>query len=220
MPESVVIDFTNVKDRDFNIKHLPPGDYPAKITKVIDHQAKSGNDNWLYSFTITTGPGKGAVYPYYAGLDTEQAWKIRNIYAACGVTIPKKKVRLKREQVLNRTCAVTLDDDEYEGKLKSVIAAVIPLSDIGKGDEDVAEADEDDEEVEETPLPRRRKAKPAAVVEAEEEEEAEDEDEDEEEAAPPPRRTKPKPAAAKAKPKPAVAEDDDDELEELELEDL
>lgn len=218
MPESVVIDFTNVRDRDFNIKHLPPGDYPAKVTKIIDHVAKSGNANWLYSFTITSGPGKGAVYPYYAGLDTEQAWKIRNIYSACGVVIPKKKVRLKREQVLNRTCAITLDDDEYEGKLKSVIAAVIPLSDL-EGDDGVADADEEDEEVAEAPTPIRKpkpKPKPAPVEEDEEEaEETEDEDEDEEEAAPPPRK-KAKPAAAK---KPAVAEDDD-ELEELELEDL
>lgn len=223
MPAEFVGDFTNVKERDFNIKHLPPGDYPARIIKVDDHVAKSGNNNWLYTFEITSGPGKGAKYPYYVGLDVDSLWKIKQLYAGCGLNIPKKKVKLKRDQTLNKTCGISLDDDEYEGKLKSVITAVIPVADIGAADDDDVVDEDELEEEEPAPVKKAAKKKAAPVVEEEDEEEIDlgDDEEEEEEPPPPPRRTKKAaPAKAAAKKRAAAAEVDEDELEELEIEDL
>lgn len=222
MPDTFVGDFTNVKERSFRIKHLPPGDYSARVTKVDDHTSKDGNANWLYTIEVTSGPGKGASYPYYVGLKTDQLWKIKGLYSACGLNIPKKKMRLKREQCLGKSLGITLDDDEYEGKLKSIIVDCIPLSEVGKADDDDV-ADEDEEEIEEepTPKPKARKAKPAPEPEEDEDEveEEEDEEEEEEEPPPPPRKKKAAPAKAAAKKRAAPAVDDD-ELEELEIEDL
>jgi hypothetical protein len=222
MPDTFVGDFTNVEERDFKIKHLPSGDYPARVTKVIDHTSKDGNPNWLYTITITSGPGKGAAYPYYVGLDTKQLWKVKQLYAGCGLNIPKKKVRLKREQCLGKECGISLEDDEYEGKMKSVISAVIPLSEIGQADDDDV-AEEEEEEVEETPPPRaKKKSRPAPPpVEEDEDDEIDlgDDEEEEEEPPPPPRKKKAAPAKAAAK-KRAAPVVDEDELEELEIEDL
>jgi len=204
MPDSFVGDFSKVKERSFNTKRMPEGEYRAKIVKIGDHDSNSGKPNWLYTVKLVDHPT--AVYPYYVGLSQEQLWKIRNLYEACGVHIPKKKARLRRDQLLNKTLGVVLEDDEYEGKPKSVIADVIPFDEVSATPDN---AEEEDEEVEDKET-------------EEEEEEAEEEGEEEEEEEPP---AKPKKKAAakatkaKAKPKPKAAADDD-ELEEIEIEDL
>lgn len=181
---------SKVKERSFNTKHLPEGDYRAKITKCDDHTSKAGNFQWLYTISITDAKGKGAAYPYYCGVEPDQLWKVRNLFVAAGVNVPKKRLKLDPNKVVGRGVGITLEDDEYEGKPKSVIAAVLPLSEVGDADED---ADEDDEEVEE------------------------EDEEDEEEEEPAPVKTKKK---AKGKKAPAPAEVDDDELEELEIDEL
>ena len=147
MPASAkVVDMTKVKERSFNTKHLPEGDYRAKVAKVEDHKSKAGNDQWLYTITITDDRGKGATYPVYCGQDPDQLWKVRNLFVAAGINVPKKKLKLDPNKVVGRAVGVTLEDDEYEGKPKSVIAAFIPVSEVGDADED---ASEDDEEVDE-----------------------------------------------------------------------
>lgn len=190
---SKVIDFTNVKERSFNIRHLPEGEYKMKIVKVEDHESKQGNDQWLFTFRIESGPGKGASYPYYCGQDADQAWKIRNIYTAVGVTIPKKKFKVDPNKLVGRFVGVELVDDEYEGKTKSVVANIIPVSDIG-ADEDADEDDVEDLDEDEEPAPAKKSKKKAAAEE-----------------------DKPAPKAKKKKSKPAV---DDDELEELDIDEL
>ncbi len=138
------LDFTNVKERAFSPKHLPEGDYPAKVTKVEDYESNAGNAQWLFTIQITSGPGKGATYPLYCGLDAKNLWKFRNLAVACGINVPKSKVKSDPNKLVGKECGITLEDDEYEGKPKSVIAATIPLSEVAAPD--VPDADDDDEE--------------------------------------------------------------------------
>lgn len=189
-----VVDMSKVKERgDFNPKQLPDGDYLAKVTKVVDHKSKAGNKSWLYTISITSPKGKGATYPYYCGVDADQLWKVRNLFVAAGLNVPKKKVRLDPNKAVGRAIGVTLEEDEpYNGKIKSVIASVMPVSEVGDAEDD---ADEDDEEADEEDV--------------EETEEEDDEEEDEE----------PAPKAKKGK-KSKKPVDDDEDLEELEVEDI
>lgn len=157
--EEVVLDFTNVKERNFNTKHLPPGDYPARVVKIEVAESKSGNPQWIVTLELTGGGAgaKKASYPYYCGLTDNQLWKIRNLYAACGLTIPKKKVRLNpQKQILGKALGVTLDEEEYEGKMQSKPVDVLPLSEIQ--DNDLGDAGEDDvEEEPEAEAPKKEK---------------------------------------------------------------
>lgn len=165
------IDFTNVKERNFNIKHLPEGDYAAKVTKVDDARNKADTeDMWVFTIALTSDsvPGaKGASFPYYCVLNADNYWKVRNLFTCAGMNVPKKRVNVDPNKVVNKPIGVTLGDDEYEGKLKSVIDQVLPLSEI---DEVVADdVDDDDEDVAEEPTPKasengkakkKKKAKP------------------------------------------------------------
>jgi len=203
-----VVDFTNVKEggATFNKKRVPSGDYLAKIVKVQDAEVKKGDNQgqpqWLFTVTLDGIPT--TKYPYYCTLVENQLWKVRNLLVAAGINVPKKRVRLDPSKVVGKTIAVTMEDDEYEGKLQSVIAAVFPPSEMEGASEPEIDDDEDDEDEEEAPPPAaKKKAAPAPEPE-------EDEDEDEEDEAPPPPKAKKK----------AAAPVEDDELDELDIDDI
>lgn len=163
---AIALDFTNVKDGggSFNKKRQPEGDYKAKIVKVEDAPAKSdGVMQWL--FTIEAGDG--GKYPYYCKHVENQLWKIRNLFTAAGISIPKKRVNVDPNKVVGKIIGVTLEDDEYEGKLQSNIAATFPASELEGDDDEDTDADEVEVEDDE-----------AEVEEADEVEEEEDEAEE------------------------------------------
>lgn len=142
-----VLDFTNVRESSgINPKHRPAGDYRMKVSKVTESKSKAGNDQWVFIFTPTDM--QSASYPYYCQLQENQLWKIRNLLVAAGINVPKKKINVDPNKLVGREIGVTLDDDEYEGKLKSVITAVFPADDLD--DEDVPSDTADDTDDAET----------------------------------------------------------------------
>lgn len=232
-------DMTNVKDRGpFNPKHMAEGDYTAKIVAVYEQRNKDDTkDMWVIAFQLQDR--RDVVYPYYCTWDDNQLWKIRNVFEACGVSVPKKRVALDPARIENKLVGITLEDDEYQGKPKSVIGAVMSLKDMedGPDSDDVDDDDDIEEEEEETPPPakkRRKKAPEPEPEEDDEDEEDDDEDEEEEEEPEPPRRKKkPSPSEraggrsvkgstrAASRKKPRVVEEDDDEDEmDIDEEDL
>lgn len=136
------VDMTNVKDPgNFNPKHKPEGDYKAKIVKVEDHKSKAGNDQWVFTIQISTD--QRATYPYYCAHDEKNAWKVRNLLVACGIAVPKKRVNVDPNKLVGKEIGITLEDDEYEGKMKSTIQATFPASDLSEDEPDDAGDDTD-----------------------------------------------------------------------------
>lgn len=145
-----VIDFTNVKDDTeggFRPRHVPDGDYRAKVVKVEDHKSKTGNPMWL--FTIELDGFSRSSYPYYVAFEEKQAWKIRNLFIAAGLQVPKKKLRVDPTKLVGKAIGVAMEGEEYNDKMKSVIAATFPASDVqgspakgGSSDTDVDDADD------------------------------------------------------------------------------
>jgi hypothetical protein len=200
--ESAALDFTNVKEAGaFNPRRQAAGDYKAKVTAVVDAESKkSGKPQWLFTIQVN-----GASYPYYCQLEEASLWKIRNLLIAAGVNVPKKRVKVNPNIVVGKNIGVTLEDDEYDGKLKSVIQATFPASELNEDDVPDEDEDAEDDEEDDSPPPRKAKAKPAPVDE-------DDDEDEEEEPAPPPKK-------AKAKTPPPVEDDDDDDLEEIDIDD-
>lgn len=147
MAKIQTVDFSGVKDRgDFNPKRVNEGDYRAKIVKVEDGETKQDKE-FQYIFTFKLEKYSQYSYPYYCKVQDNQLWKIRNLLIAAGINVPKKKVKLDPNRVLNKTVGVTMADDEYEGKMKSVIDAVFPVSELADGVDASDEVDDvpDDE---------------------------------------------------------------------------
>lgn len=167
------LDFSKVKDRQFNTKFLPEGDYSAKVISVEDHESAAGNANWLFTIEITTpGRGKGASYPYYCPVDNVKSlWKVRNLATACGINVSKSKTKFDPNKLVGLECGISLEDDEYEGKPKSVISATLPLSEVGDAPEDAAD---DDIEEDQPKAKKDKKAKKGKKAKEDEELEIED----------------------------------------------
>ena len=144
-----VVDLTNVKDQgEFSPRRVMAGDYLAKITDVKDGEAKS-DQGFQYIFTFVLQSHSQNKYPYYCKLQENQLWKLRNLAVAAGLNIPKKRVKFDPNKVVGKVVGVTMEDDEYEGKEKSVIASVFPASELSEGSFSETDApDEDEDEAE------------------------------------------------------------------------
>lgn len=214
------LDFTGVKDGgDFRPRRKREGDYFAHIVKVDDHKSKAGNDSWV--FTIKVDGDARAAYAYYVNTDDEkQLWKARQLFIAAGLKVGQARVKADPNKLVGKALGIALEDDEYEGKVKSTIAAVFPTDDIEDGMNDASLAstkakasaadeddDEDDEDDEPAPVKKSKAKTPANKPAPVEDDEDEDEDDDEDE--PPAKPVKGK--ASKAKP---VVEDDDEDDED------
>jgi hypothetical protein len=235
------LDFSNVKESSgINPKHLEEGEYLAKVIEVRDDPAKDGEAMW--NFLIQPEDHKTATYPYYVKLVENQLWKLRNLFVAAGVDVPKKAVKIDPNRVVGKTICIVLEDDEYDGKTKSVISALMPKEEFEgyEGDTGPADDDEDDDEEDEPAPVAKKRGRPKKVVEPEDDDEdeeedeepapvkrgrgrprkvvepEEDEDEDDEEEEPAPKKKRGRPAmaaAAPAKKKRRAVVDDDDDLD-------
>lgn len=141
---SKVMDFSGVKDRgNFNPKHVAEGDYAATIVKVEDSESKK-DQSFQYIFTIKLEKFSQNSYPYYCKLQENQLWKLRNIAVAAGLNVPKKRMKFDPNKVVGKKIGVTMEDDEYDGKMKSVVNAVFPIAELADG-ADMAEDTTEDE---------------------------------------------------------------------------
>ena len=179
---SKAVDFSNVKEGgNFNKKRIPSGDYLAIITKVEDAESKSDQVfQYLFSIKIVSRPS--SVLPYYCKLQENQLWKLRNIMIAAGKTVPKKRMKVDVNSLVNKQIGVTIEDSDYDGKEQSEIAGVFPKSELAEidvpEDEDEADEDEDDEEVEDAEVVEDDEEEAEEEVEEEVEEEPEEEEEE------------------------------------------
>jgi len=198
------LDFSNVKESSgINPKHKEDGEYLATVIEVRDDPAKDGEAMW--NFIIKLEDDKTATYAYYCKLVENQLWKLRNLFIAAGVDLPKKAVKVDPNKVVNKQVGLILEGEEYEGKMKSIISGIIPKEELTDFAATEAEDDEDDEEdEEEEPAPKKR-GRPKKVAEVEEED---DDDEEEDEEPEPPKRKRGRPK------KVVEPEEDDDEEEE------
>lgn len=143
MSLKVKVDFTDVKESSgINPKRLPAGDYAATILDVTKKQSKAGNDMLEFVFQLTDH--RSATYPYFVVLDKNSLWKLRNILLAVGAKVPKGAANIDVARLIGKGVGVSLEDDEYEGREKSVVDAVFDLSEV-----DGAEVSEESEEPEE-----------------------------------------------------------------------
>lgn len=144
--KTTTVDFSGVKDRgDHNPKQVAEGDYAAVITDVKDGKSKK-DDGFQYVFTIKLKKYSQYSYPYYCKVQDNQLWKLRNIAVAAGLNVPKKRQKFDPNRVVGKSVGVTMVDDEpYQGRVKSTIDAIFPISELADG----PEMDDDDETTQE-----------------------------------------------------------------------
>jgi hypothetical protein len=146
------VDFSDVKDRGaFNPKRVAEGDYAATITKVEDAKVADSGD-FMYVFTIKLKKFSQNSYPYRCKLEANQLWKLRNIAVAAGQNVPKKRLKFDPNKLVGKDIGVTMEDDEYQGRPKSEISSVFPMSELADGADDFDDSETDTEFEEGAPV--------------------------------------------------------------------
>lgn len=129
MSLKIKVDFTNVKESSgINPKRMPAGDYKSTIIDVSQRTSKS--DNEMLEFVFQLDNHRSATYPYYVVLNEKNLWKLRNILLAVGAKVPKGAANIDVARLKGKSVGISLEDDEYEGRDKSVIDAVFDPSEV------------------------------------------------------------------------------------------
>lgn len=146
------IDFSGVpEDRQQRGRHIPPGNYVVKISKVEkkwkdDDKSNAAYFNW--ALQVAEGKEKGAPLYFITSLKPDALFNLRNlIFAALGKNVAGKSLQFDPEKLLNKKIGAVVEDDEYNNKIRSRVVDVMPVSEMGDTDD---EEEDDDEEEEET----------------------------------------------------------------------
>ena len=145
------VDFSNVKDgKRYGNTHVEEGDYKFKVTGVDEIKDDEGEYRW--DFELQMVGRASATYPYRCKLVESQMWKLRNLLVAAGKKVPKSAVNVDPNNVIGAVVGGTATDDEYGGRLRSVIDTVFP-ADLVAGTSSKSSkrksAEPEDEEIEE-----------------------------------------------------------------------
>jgi hypothetical protein len=179
---------------------VPDGDY---LVKIMDASMRENEDTGSRGINIRAQIVKprqfaGKTQYGYCSLKKEALWNLRNlINASMGRNVAGKTVDLDLGKFKDKIVGAVIEEDEYQGKVRSRISTWFPRDEFEESDDE-----EDDEDVED---------------EEDEDEEEEDEEDDDEE--PAPRRRGKTSSRARAKSRRDEDEDDED-LEDVEVEDL
>jgi hypothetical protein len=184
---------------------LPDGDY---LVKILDASMRENEDTGARGVNVRAqvvkpSKFKGKTQYGYCSLKKNALWNFRNlINAALGRNVAGKTVDIDLGRFKDKIVGAVIEEDEYEGKVRSRISTWFPREEYEESEDDESEVEDDEEEEED-----------------EYEEEEEDEDEEEEEEPAPRRRGKAAPRSRSKRKRPADEEEDED-LEDVEVEDL
>lgn len=156
MPK-LAVDFSDTEARSGGQSfHFPPDDYPVQVMKAeMGKSANKGTPQVTFTLAVTEGKYKGKKIRYDCFLLPQSLWTLRNLLEAAGKTVPQKRINLDTDKLKGLKFAVTIEDDEYEGKMRSKVTDTFSLKELSASatkddDEDLAAEDEDEDEVEET----------------------------------------------------------------------
>lgn len=141
--------------------HVPEAQYHFVIDSAELKEGKdSGKDYIQVKAAIDTGKYKGKAIFHSCSLQPQALFNLRQLMDACEMAPGRfDPVKLCR-QLKGKKFSAFVEDDEYNGRTKSVIADfVLPGEDDEDEDDDEEEEDEEeDDEEEEEEAPRRGRA--------------------------------------------------------------
>jgi hypothetical protein len=166
---------------------IPEGDY---LVKIVDVERKKGDKsglpyyNWKFQ-VVEDAQGKtkhaGVPLYYVTSLKPEALFNLRNLIHAAteGKRNPAGRVsNFDRKSLIGKQIGVTVEDDEFDGKIRSRAVDVMPKSQL-EAEEEEEEEDEEEEYDEEEDEEDEEEEEDDEEEDEEEEDEEDEEDEDE-----------------------------------------
>lgn len=182
MAKKIRLDFSKTEERSgWNTKHVNEGLYKMKIESFQETEAQDGTAMLVFALVPEDSRFKSRKFPFYCKLQQNQLWKLRDLLVAAGQTIPKRAISIDPSVVVGKLVAAEVEDDTYQGNVRSTVNAIYGLDILDEDGEDGGSSDEDEEEYEDETEEdsEEEEAEDSEDDEEEDEEEEEEEDEDE-----------------------------------------
>lgn len=152
-PKNLQTDFTGVEGRKRR-RRIKEGDYLFEVTDYeVGKSSKKDDDGKkkrfiVFEFKILKGPSTGTFSDLF-GLAKNQLWRYRNFLEAAGVKVAAGVTDVRLDKIPGKQVAGTVEDDEYNGKIKSQVSDYFSASEYEELSEDEEDEDEDSDEEDE-----------------------------------------------------------------------
>ena len=174
MGKKITLDFSKVEERSgWNSKEMPEGLHEFKVELVDLKDANDGTAMWTYGLRPTNPKYKTRLFPYYCKHQQNQLFKLRDLFTAAGIPVPKKRTGLDPDAPVGKIIAAEVSDATGQYAGRSEIDGVYDRSIIDDDDRVDDEDDVEDEEAEEEEYDADE------GTDEEEDEEGEEEDDEE-----------------------------------------
>ncbi|AXQ52897.1 hypothetical protein SEA_NEFERTHENA_33 [Microbacterium phage Neferthena] len=143
MGKKITLDFSKVEERSgWNSKEMPEGLHEFKVELVDLKDANDGTAMWTYGLRPTNPKYKTRLFPYYCKHQANQLFKLRDLFTAAGIAVPKKRTALDPDAPVGKIIAAEVSDATGQYAGRSEIDGVYDRSII---DDDDRVADDEDE---------------------------------------------------------------------------
>ncbi|QKN87794.1 hypothetical protein NEBULOUS_33 [Microbacterium phage Nebulous] len=143
MGKKITLDFSKVEERSgWNSKEMPEGLHEFKVELVDLKDANDGTPMWTYGLRPTNPKYKTRLFPYYCKHQANQLFKLRDLFTAAGIPVPKKRIGLDPDAPVGKIIAAEVSDATGQYAGRSEIDGVYDRSII---DDDDRVADDEDE---------------------------------------------------------------------------
>lgn len=127
-PDSFEIDLTEVQD---NFK-VPDGLYKVRCQDVEQSVSKGGNPMFVWTFAVSDGQYTGREFKVFTAITPAAMWKVAETVMALGVGQQGQVVKFKRSDVIGRECGALIEENEYNGQVRSQISRVMTLKELAE----------------------------------------------------------------------------------------
>lgn len=133
-----------VKEAESGFDALPAGIYKAKIVSVDPTKKGPAGPYWKFEFQITAGKYKGRKQWVNASLSEEAAWRMQEIFDACGFEYDADSDEFAGEAVKIVLSESVIGQGPRKGQPSNNVDSVLSIDDDSSADpEDEDNADED-----------------------------------------------------------------------------
>ncbi len=124
---AIVVDFSDVSESAGPVR-VTPGDYIAMVKKVEMKTSKKNKPYLLWTLVGISGALKKKTLFHNTSLQSHALFSLRNTLLACKVDVPASKMQIDLRSLRGRKLGITVDDDEYQGRIKSVVVETWPFT--------------------------------------------------------------------------------------------
>lgn len=153
MARRMKLDFTEVEA----FVKCEEGEHIVKLIEIEESESQAGNDMLSATFQVVKGNSTGAkLYDNFV-LTEKALWKLQSFLTAVGIKADSKVI-IDLDKLVGKTCIVSVEHEEYEGKTRARIQEFKKIESKKYEHDDDDEDDDDEEEYE--PEEKKTKSKP------------------------------------------------------------